>query len=208
MFLGHYAAAIAAKRLTPSLSLGALFCACQLLDLIWPIFVLLGVETVSVSPGLTAVNPLDFQHYPYSHSLAASVIWSAFAGTLTYAITKKNTDALVIALLVLSHWFLDFLVHRPDLPLWPGSEKYGLGVWQSPLLTIIFEFGSLAVSLVLWRTAAKPAVFWSLIAFLAVIGLGNLFGPQPPENTADWQIAAPALAMWILVGWAYVADRK
>jgi membrane-bound metal-dependent hydrolase YbcI (DUF457 family) len=127
MFLGHYAVGLAAKRVEPRLSLGYLLAAPQVLDLLWPVFVLAGIEHFEIAPGDTAFTPLAFTHYPWSHSLAMSLVWAAAFGALVRATTGAWRPALVGAALVVSHWVLDWASHRPDMPLWPGSERYGLG---------------------------------------------------------------------------------
>jgi membrane-bound metal-dependent hydrolase YbcI (DUF457 family) len=140
MLLGHYGVAFAATRAAPRTSLGTFNFAAELLDEVWPILVLLGVEQVRVVPGLMAANPLDFAFYPYSHSLVGAIAWSVLLGGLYYAMRRYRRGAAVVGLLVLSHWFLDLPMHRPDLPLWPGSDvKFGLGAWRSIPLTIVIE---------------------------------------------------------------------
>src|SRR5688572_12493051 len=122
MLLGHYGVAFAAKSAAPRASLGTLNLAAQFLDELWPIFVLLGLEQVRVSPGLMAANPLDFVHYPITHSLVGAIGWSVLLGLIYHAMRRNRRGAVVVGLLVLSHWLLDLPMHRPDLPLWPGSD--------------------------------------------------------------------------------------
>src|SRR5688572_13656256 len=133
MFLGHFALGFAAKRAAPQLSLGTTFAAVQLLDLAWPVFVLTGAESVRADPGNTRMTGIDFQHYPYSHSLLFALLWgAAFAGILLLR-RRPRPAALLAGALVVSHWVLDWVAHRPDLPLRPGSPtKVGLGLWNSP----------------------------------------------------------------------------
>src|SRR4051812_46150446 len=120
MFIGHFGVAMAAKRVAPAASLGTLVLAAQLVDLIWPAMLLLGIEQVRIDPGITRVTPLDFVHYPYTHSLVASLAWGALLALVYGASRKDWRTALWLAVLVVSHWVLDAIVHRPDLPLWPG----------------------------------------------------------------------------------------
>jgi membrane-bound metal-dependent hydrolase YbcI (DUF457 family) len=132
MFIGHFAFGLAAKKAAPELSLGTLFLSVKLLDLLWPTFLLLGMEEVEISPGITAVTPLDFTSYPISHSLIMAMVWGIFAGGTYYLLKKHLRAAIIIFLCVISHWLLDLLMHRPDLPLLPGSAvKVGLGLWNS-----------------------------------------------------------------------------
>src|SRR5256885_11775842 len=140
MFLGHYGAALAAKRIAPRTSLGTLVLAAQLLDELWPIFLVAGIEHVRIVPGLMAANPLDFTYYPFSHSLVTAIGWSVLLGLSYYAMRRDRRSALIVGALVLSHWLLDVPMHRPDLPLWPGSSvRIGLGAWRSIPLTIVLE---------------------------------------------------------------------
>ena len=140
MFIGHFAAGMAAKKIQPTLSLGTLFLAGQFLDLLWPMLLLLGIEHVIISPGISKMTPLDFVDYPISHSLLVVIIWSVVFGVGFFLFTRNRIGALLLSGLVLSHWVLDLLVHIPDLPLYPGaSPKFGLGLWNLPFLTILIE---------------------------------------------------------------------
>ncbi len=154
MFVGHLAAALGAKRLEPRLSLGVLVAAAFGLDLLWPAFLLLGVEHVRVDPGNTAFTPLAFDSYPWSHSLAAALLWGAVA-----AVAIGGLDGLrpriLIAAAVVSHWVLDFITHRPDLPLWPGGPQVGLGLWNSIPGTILVEGTLFIIAIEAYRRAFK-----------------------------------------------------
>jgi len=214
MFVGHFAVGLAAKRAAPHLSLGTTFIACQLLDLIWPVLVLSGVETVHVDPTATAFTPLVFDSYPWSHSLGMAALWSLLAYGLLRALRGSRLEAGAAAGLVLSHWVLDFASHRPDLPLWFGDGvKLGLGLWNSVAATVTVELALFAVGIGLYLAAAgslrgrRPVIFWTLIGFLTVVYLANAFGPSPPADASPATIAGPALAMWLIVAWAYWADR-
>ena len=125
MFIGHFAVGFAAKKLAPRTSLGSLFFAAQFLDLLWPIFLLAGLEHVRISPGNTRMSPFDFYDYPITHSLLTAGIWSLLVVAAYYALRRRARAAWVMGLGVFSHWILDFLVHRPDLPLWPGGPRVG-----------------------------------------------------------------------------------
>lgn len=211
MFIGHYAAAFAARRLTTRPSLGWLFAACQLPDLVWPVLVLAGVERLSIDPGNTAFTPLSFDYYPWTHSLLMSAVWGALLGGLYLMMRKDVRGAVVIEALVMSHWLLDFVVHRPDLPLVPGNPtRLGLGLWNNVPATLAIEtlFYAGAVSLYAMVTTPIDRVgrvgFWVLVAFLMGTYLANAFGPPPPSTT---MVAASALALWILVPIAAWIDR-
>jgi hypothetical protein len=210
MFIGHFGLAFAAKRVAPRVSLGSAVLAAQFLDLLWPSLLLLGVESVRIAPGATAVTPLIFEYYPISHSLLAVLGWAGAAGA-AYAFWRRNMrGALVLALLVVSHWILDAIVHVPDLPLAPSAGTLvGLGLWQSKAATLAVEIPIFVagVWLYLRSTRAKDKVgrygLAGLVAFLALVYLGNLAGEPPPSVTA---IAWVGQAQWLLVAWAYWVD--
>ena len=213
MFIGHFALGFAAKRAAPAVSLGTLFLACQLADLLWPNLVLLGIEHLAIAPGNTVVTPLDFQSYPYSHSLLALVVWAIVAAGV-YKMIRGATPTrvlLVIAGLVLSHWVLDVASHRPDIPITIGScTKLGLGLWNSRPATILVELAMLVAGLVLYMRTTKPVdrtgmfALHGLVLFLLVINVANMFGPPPPSVGA---VAWSAQAVWLLVAWGYWIDR-
>jgi hypothetical protein len=211
MLLGHYGVAFAAKRAASRTSLGTLNLAAELLDELWPIFVLMGIETVRVVPGLMAANPLDFVYYPYSHSLAAAVAWSVLLGGSYYAVRRYRRGAVVVGLLVLSHWFLDVPMHRPDLPLWLGSEaKVGLGAWRSIPLTIVIALAVFGWGLVVYlrTTRAKDRVgstaLWVMVVALLAIFFGAFFSAPPVDSRA---VATGALGLWLFVPWGWWVDR-
>lgn len=212
MFVGHFALGFGAKRIAPAISLGTLFLACQFSDLVWPTLVLLGVEVVKIDPGNTAITPLNFVHYPYSHSLLALTGWAALFG-LGYFIIRRSrvTAALVVGALVLSHWVLDVLTHRADMPLTAGGgQRIGLGLWNHPVVSVAVELLLFSVGVGLYVRATEAhdrkglVGLWVLVGFLLVVYLANLFGPPPPSAKA---VAWSAEAMWLLVIWGYWLDR-
>ena len=209
MFIGHFAVGLLSKKDYTLPSLAMMFIAVQLLDLIWPIFVLTGIESLSIDPGNTELTHLSFDYYPYSHSLLMAVVWSIALGVTYLLFTKNKRGSLILGALVMSHWLLDFITHRPDLPLAPFSEtKVGLGLWNSPVLEIILELGlfGLGVFFYLRSSSFKRKIpFWSLIIFLLVIHLMNLFGPPPPDTMA---VAWSANLVWIIVLWAWWIEKK
>jgi len=211
MFIGHFAVGFGAKSVAPKVSLGSLFVAAQFIDLLWPTLLLLGLERVRIEPGATVVTPLAFEHYPISHSLAAVAGWALLVGGIYLLLRKDRRGALVLAALVLSHWLLDAIVHRPDLPLYPGSGTLvGLGAWASLPATLLIELPlfALGVWLYLRATSARDAAgrwgLWALVAFLLLVYVGNLFGPPPPDTTA---IAWVGQLQWLLVLWGYWVDK-
>jgi membrane-bound metal-dependent hydrolase YbcI (DUF457 family) len=212
MFIGHYAVAFAAKRAAPRVSLGVLVAATSLLDLLWPAFLLLGWEQVRIEPGNTALAPLAFVRYPFSHSLLAAAGWSVLCGLLYWSATRYRSGALVVALVALSHWYLDAVVHRPDLPLYPGSAlKLGLGLWNSIPAAVLLEGAMFAGGVWLYASATRATdavgryAFAAFVAFMVLAYVGNLLGPPPPS----WQaVAWVGLAAWIFPFWAEWFDRR
>ena len=212
MFLGHFALGLAAKKIEPGVSLATTLTAAQLADVVWPVFVLAGIERVAVAPGDTAVTPLRFESYPWSHSLVALALWGLAFGALHFAARRRPRAAVVLGLLVLSHWVLDVASHRPDMPLSPWNPTLlGLGLWHSRPATMIVEAALFAsgVALYLAATRARDAVgrvgFAAFVLFLGVIYVANLFGPPPPSPAAvAW---AGILGAAILLVWAAWVDR-
>ena len=211
MFIGHYAVGFALKRPAPRTSLGLLLASALFLDLIWPIFVLLGWEQVRIDPGNTPFTPLDFVSYPISHSLLTVVGWALVFG-LVYALpTRRWAAAVWLGVGVVSHWVLDLVSHRPDLPLVPGgSMRVGLGLWNSVPATLIVEAAMFVAGVWIYQRTTRAVDrtgrlgFWILVALLAVIYVGNAFGQPPPSVRA---LALVALAAWIFPFWAAWIDR-
>jgi hypothetical protein len=212
MFLGHYALALGAKRIAPAVSLGTLFMACQFADLLWPTLLALGLERVEIDPGNTLVTPLNFVSYPYSHSLVMLVVWAAVFALVYRAIRGAYPVAIgTVAALVFSHYVLDVITHRPDMPLTIGAtQKIGLGLWNYPGTTLaiessLFLAGSL-MYVITTREHDRTGKFalWGLIATLAAIYFAALYGPPPPNTRA---VAIAGHLSWLFVLWAYWVDR-
>jgi membrane-bound metal-dependent hydrolase YbcI (DUF457 family) len=206
VFIGHYALGLAAKRAAPRTSLGTLFVAPTLADLLWPIFLLLGWEHAHVVPGPNPFLTLWLDDYPYSHSLFALIVWGALFGYVYRIYRRRTSDrraALVIALLVVSHWVLDFVTHRPDEPLYPGGPEVGLGLWNSPVATVIVESVMLLAGVIIYlrSTHARDGIgrwgIWGLIVLLAGSYYSTLFTPTPMD------IRALAIG-GIIFGWVFV----
>jgi hypothetical protein len=211
MFIGHFGAGLIGKKISPVTSLGTLFFASQFIDLLWPTFLLLGIEEVKIVPGITKLTPFDFSYYPYSHSLIAVIIWGFLFGSVHF-IFKRNVRAFfLLALLVPSHWILDLIVHRPDLPLSFSSNHYfGLGLWNFPVVAIAVEVAIFILGIYFYIkiTTHKNKIgligFWGLIIFLSFMYLGNFFSPPPPDTTT---IAWAGQAQWIIIFWGYWVDH-
>lgn len=211
MFIGHYAVALAAKRAAPGTSLGTLFLAAQFVDLLWPLLLILGLEHVRIDPGNTAYTPLDFYDYPISHSMAGAVLWSVGFAAVYFLLRREKRNALIVGLCVLSHWILDFVTHRPDLPLgFRGGERFGAGLWNSVPATVAVETSLFLAGLWLYvsgtrgRDRVGTIGFWSLITVLVLISAGNILGPPPPDVNS---LALVANAAWLFVAWAYWVDK-
>lgn len=211
MFLGHFAVAFAAKRAAPRASLGWLVAACQLPDLVWPLLLLAGVERARIDPGNTAFTPLAFDHYPWSHSLLLVAVWGVALAALFRLRGGLQRDSVIVGAVVVSHWVLDWITHRPDLPLVPGGGPLlGLGLWNSVPATLVVEGVLFAVGVWVYSrtTTARDRVgrwgWVGLVAFLVAVYATNLTSPPPGSVNA---VAVAGLAMWLLVLWAGWVDR-
>lgn len=211
MFLGHWGVGLAAKRAAPTVSLGTLFLAAQFVDLVWPTFLLLGIESVTIAPGATRVTPLAFEHYPWTHSLLAAVGWGALLGGLHFRARRRAGTALVVGCAVVSHWLLDLVVHRPDLPLVPGGVRYGFELWASRPATLAAELTLFAAGVLLYARFTRPRTrsgrhgLTVLVIVLVSAYAANLLGPPPPSVTA---IAWAGQLQWLFVAWGYWLDRR
>jgi hypothetical protein len=214
MFLGHYGVAFALKRAEPKLSLGTLFVAVQLADLLWGIFILLGWEHASLVSS-TPITPIEFVDYPISHSLVGAIAWSIVAAALYYSWPTRDTSrhwqaAAVVGLAVLSHYPLDVLVHFRDLPLTGNnSTKLGLGLWNHPTATLILETLTLAAGVAVYvarRSKRHPVRLARLLVLLLVLVgayLASSYGPPPPNMTiVGVSVIVLILFVAALAGWA------
>jgi len=209
MFLGHLAVGLAGKRAAPSVSLATWLTSVQLVDMLWPIFLLAGLEHVRIAPGITRFTPLDFYDYPITHSLVGSSAWAGlFAGAciLTY---RSAPIALLLGGGVLTHWVLDVISHRPDMPILPHGPYIGLGLWNSVPATLVVELSMFAIGLLLYvrggGAGRQRVSFWLLMMFVLVAYFGAAFGPPPPDVRV---LAWSGLIGWLLVPWAWFADRE
>ena len=203
MFVGHYGPSFAIKAARPAIPLWLLFIAVQLVDVAWSVLILLGIEKARIVPGITASNPFDLYYMPYTHSLAAAILWSVAAGALSKVLLglRKWSSAAWIGAAVFSHWVLDWLVHRPDLPLYGDTMKVGLGIWNYPVIALAVEalllFGGMFMYM--RRTAAinavgrfgPPAFGILMIAIQAYV----FFGPVPGS---PGELAVTALVSYIV----------
>jgi len=211
MLIGHYGVGFAGKRVAPRVSLGWWFLSVQLVDLLWPVFLLLGWEEVRIHPGDTVLTPLDFRHYPITHSLAGGIGWGLLLALLYRALKGTGRDAFLLGCGVVSHWALDAIVHRPDLHLFPGgATRIGLGLWNHVAATLVIELGLFLAGLVLYvqatraRSMAGHVSLWSFVAVILFLYMQALFGPPPPDERS---LARLALTGWLIPPWGFWIDR-
>ncbi len=210
MFVGHYGPSLAIKAVRPELPLWLLFVAAQLVDIAWAMLVLGGIEKLRIVPGITAANPLDLYYMPYTHSLVATLLWSVAAAVVCRIVFRWKGwgPAMWVGVAVLSHWVLDWLVHRPDLPLYGNSLKVGLGLWNCVGLSLGLEVLVLGGGLWLYlrRTSGitmigryGPVVF---ALMMLAVQVASLVGPLPPSPAA---VAASGLGAYLVfaavAGW-------
>jgi hypothetical protein len=211
MFSGHIGVAFAAKRATPRVSLATLVLAAQWLDVLWPIFLLLGVEHVRIDPGRTRLTPLDFYDYPWTHSAVIAAAWGVAFGAVHFALKRSVRAAAWLGALVFSHWALDFVTHVRDLPLWPGGPRVGLGLWNAPAAEAVLEafiyLGGAAIYFRATRARDRAGRWgaWTFAALIPLIHLASTAGPPPPSvATLAW---SAAVLPWPLLLFAWWIDR-
>jgi hypothetical protein len=208
MFIGHIAVGLAATRFVPRVRLATWIAAAQFVDLLWPICLLAGLEHVRIVPGITAFTPLDFYDYPITHSLVGGLVWSVVLAAACRARGVRSRDALCVGAVVPTHWILDVATHRPDVPVLPHGPYLGLGLWNSIPATLFVELTMFVAGLMLYVTARPPGAsrvsFWLLVVFMLVAYFSAAFGPPPPNERV---LAWTALALWLLLPWAWWADR-
>jgi len=212
MFIGHLAVGLAAKRAAPRASLGAYVMASVFLDLLWPLFLIAGVERVVIAPGITSFSPFDFVSYPWSHSLGMAAFWALVFGWAHYAIRRDRATAKMLGLVVFSHWVLDWITHRPDLQLLPGVPfRTGLSLWSSIPGTIAVETAMFLAAAWWYESATEPLDaagrwgWYSLVgAWLIAYAASIAATPKPGQETA---LAYGSLSTWLFIPWAAWTDR-
>ena len=212
MFIGHFAVAFATKKVAPRASLGTLVLAAAFLDVVWPVLVLAGIERFRIVPGFTAVNPFDFVYYPWSHSLLMTLVWSLLFALVYLAARGDRAGAVWVGIAVASHWVLDFVSHRPDMPLYPGgSEKLGLSLWQSIPATFAVEGLMFAAGIAIYvrATNSKDRIgafaWWAMAVVLLALYVPGPWAAPPPNENSVAILGIVALA--IFGPWAYWIDR-
>jgi hypothetical protein len=210
MFIGHFAVGFTAKKFAPRASLAVLLAAPLFADMLWPVFLLLGWEQVRIDPGNTKFTPLDLFYYPWSHSLLMDCVWATAFALIYYAITRYGTGAIAVWIGVISHWILDWITHRPDMPLYPGGPRLGLGLWNSISGTLLVELTMLALGIWLYVRTTRPRdrigryAFAAYVVLLLVLYIGDRFsGPPPSVAAIAW---SGVIALLILLPWAWWFD--
>ena len=214
MFVGHYAASLALKTFEKRISLGILFLAVQLVDILFFPFVLLGIERLNVVENFTESTHFELEYMPYTHSLLGSVFWAGLAYALfRWVIVRRSSVALVVAAAVFSHWLLDLIVHTPDLPLWSDeSPKLGFGLWNNAIATYVLEAVLLVASLWVYlrSTSAKTAIgkygMGVFVIVLLAVNIVNVFGPLQDDSKSSLAITA-LTSYFLFAAIAYWLDR-
>ena len=205
MFTGHYSVSFAGRAAEKRIPLWLLFIAVQFIDVLWSIFVLLGIEKVRIVPGITASNALDLYYMPYTHSLLGALCWSALAYVVCQLVPslRGRRIGLILAAAVFSHWILDLIVHRPDLPLYDSVGKMGFGLWNYRGAAFVLEMAVLiGGAALLYRTAAHKARLAGFVVFLAAFQVfGTFFLPPPPSDHAAATSALVSYVVLALVAW-------
>jgi hypothetical protein len=215
MFIGHFAVGFAAKKFAPRTSMASLIAAPLFLDLLWPIFLLLGWEHVRIDPGNTRFTPFDFWDYPWSHSLLMSVVWASIFAIAYHLVTRYWPGTIAIWIGVVSHWILDWITHRPDMPLYPGGgPRLGLGLWNSIAGTMVVEITMLAAGVLLYvlstrvRDRIGKYAFAAYVALLLVLYVGDRFSGPPPSVGAIAWVSIAASVIFVPWAWWFDAHRE
>lgn len=213
MFVGHFAPALVAATRPNAPGLGTLFVGAQLVDIGFALLLIPGVEAMRVVPGITAMNPMDLYHMPYTHSLLGAALWGVLFGLLVWAATRRRDAAILAALVVVSHWFIDLAVHIPDLTLYGAPPKYGFGLWNQPLIAMPLEIAITAAAFFYYaartRSAGSNRRLWVLAILLIAAQAADWFGPKD----AVYSLAIPATMLGayallaLTAAWAS-ADRR
>lgn len=207
MFIGHYAVGFATKRFAPRVPLTLLLAAALVPDLLGPIFGLAGWEHVLIAPGNTRFTPLDLYDYPWSHSLLMTIAWATLLALIYRLWQSDLMGSLVIWFGATSHWFLDWVTHRPDLPLYPGAQgRYGLGLWNSIPGTMFLELAMLGIGVWMYVHVTGPRdwmgtyIFSAFILVLLLLYVTIPFS-SPPQSVRQLDYASIVLNI-ILLAWA------
>ena len=213
MFIGHFAVGFASKKFVPRSSLAILLAAPLFADVLWPLFLLLGWEQVRIDPGNTRFTPFDFVSYPWSHSLLMDLVWATAFSIGYYAISHYRTGAIAVWIGVVSHWVLDWITHRPDMPIYPGGLRVGLGLWNSIPATMMVEIVMFAIGIWLYAQATRPRdrigryAFVAYVVLLLALYVADRFGAPPPSVAAVSWTAMAASIIFLLWAWWFDSHR-
>ena len=214
MLIGHLGLSFAAKKAAPKVSLGTLFIAAQFVDILWPFLLVFHVEKVAIVPGYTKTNALEFLYFPYTHSLLMGVVWGVVVGIIYWLFKRDKRSAIIVGLCVLSHWFLDLIVHTADLPLTPfGNYKVGFGLWNNVVIAQIVEIIIFLAGVSIYSTFTKAKnkvgkwAFWPLVILLLVFNFANTFGPPPSDSIMMLFISSVTLT-GLIISLSYWVDRN
>jgi membrane-bound metal-dependent hydrolase YbcI (DUF457 family) len=212
MFIGHFAVGFAAKKAAPKAPLALLMVCVAWADILWTIFLMLGWEHARIAPGDTKYTPLDLYDYPWSHSLLMLVLWAALLGGVYWLIRKDAAGAWIVGGCVVSHWVLDWVTHRPDMPLYPGGPKFGLGLWNSIAGTMTVEIAMYAVGVWMYMSTTRAKnwvgryIAWAFVVVLLFVFVADRFS-VPPESMHE--VAQTGLiATVITISWVWWFDRN
>jgi hypothetical protein len=213
MFVGHYGVSFAMQPTARRVPLWVWFVAVQWLDVVWSLLVLLGVEKLRIVPGFTQANALDLYYMPFTHGLPGSILLSLIFGGIVglFVAGHRLKTILLVSAASFSHWVLDLMVHTPDLPLYGDSAKVGFGLWRNVALSLPLELAILMIGAFMYargrqyKSAKGPYVFWGFVALLAVVQVGENFGPQPTSSQSMAIIAFIFYAVIALL--AALVDR-
>jgi hypothetical protein len=211
MFIGHFSVALAAKKAAPKTSLAVLVFAALFLDVLWPVFLTLGWEHVRIVPGDTVVTPLDLYDYPISHSLIMTLVWAILFGSIYLFFRKQLLPSCVIGACVLSHWILDYLTHRPDMPIFLNGPYVGLGLWNSVWGTVAVEVSMFIGGVIVYIRTTKAEnksghyAMWAYFVLLVILYIGDLIGPPPPD--VKTLIIMSNIGI-VFIFWAFWFDRN
>lgn len=206
MFIGHYGIGYVVKKKAQEVPLWLLFASVQLLDIVAFIFVLLGIEKASYNP---SENPFfrNQLNLPYSHSLVGAILISLVVFLIFWIIDKKRW-AWILGLCVLSHWFIDLIVHTHDLPILFGTYKVGFGLWEYPYLTYAIE---ILFVLIGWMLIKKKNVFSYFLLFLLIASFsGMVFGEEPEimKHNDYLRTSLVLISNILFIFLAYLSDKK
>jgi membrane-bound metal-dependent hydrolase YbcI (DUF457 family) len=211
MFIGHFAVGFAAKRVAPRTNIALLLAAALFLDILWPIFVLVGWEQVRIDPGNTRYTPLDFVSYPWSHSLMMSMLWATLLALVYFLATRYRPGALMIWIAVVSHWILDWITHAQDMPIYPGGPRFGLALWNTIAGTMIVELLMFAIGVGLYMrvTRARDRIGrYALLAYVVLLLIAYVSDRfSDPPSSIDEVAWLGVIASAVLIPWAWWFER-